>query len=154
MVVDDGIATGSTARAACRVVRAQGAARVVLATPVCAPRTARMLRSEVDEVVCLQTPAWFGAVGQFYLDFRQTSDDEVVELLRRGARPVTVPADDSPGGHGPADEQAQAADAAAEQAGHARDPGVLPDPDEWPGQPMATTLPPPRFRGGQASQGT
>ena len=154
MVVDDGIATGSTARAACRVVRAQGAARVVLATPVCAPETARMLRSEVDEVVCLQTPAWFGAVGQFYLDFRQTSDDEVVELLRRGARPVPVPAVDPPGGDGPGDEQAEAADAAAEQAGRAGDPGVLPDPDEWPGQQMATALPPPRFRGGHAAQGT
>jgi putative phosphoribosyl transferase len=104
VVVDDGIATGSTARAACRVVRAQGAARVVLATPVCAPETARMLRSEVDEVVCLETPAWFGAVGQYYVDFRQTSDDEVVELLGRGARAVPVPADDSPGDDGPADE--------------------------------------------------
>jgi putative phosphoribosyl transferase len=154
VVVDDGIATGSTARAACRVVRAQGAARVVLATPVCAPETARMLRSEVDEVVCLETPAWFGAVGQFYVDFRQTSDDEVVELLRRGARAVPVPADDSPGDDGPADEQAEAADAAAEQAGRAGDPGVLPDPDGRSGQQLATALPPPRFRGGQAGQGT
>ena len=100
MVVDDGIATGSTARAACQVVRAQGAARVVLATPVCSPQTARTLRSEVDELVCLEIPAWFGAVGQFYVDFRQTSDDEVVELLRRGARAVPVPADDTPAATG------------------------------------------------------
>ena len=149
VVVDDGIATGSTARAACRVVRAQGAARVVLATPVCAPQTARRLRGEVDEVVCLETPVWFGAVGQFYVDFRQTSDDEVVELLRRGARAVPVPADDSPGGDGPVDEEAEAADAAAEQAGRAGDPASCPDPDGRPGQQVATTLPPPCSGGGQ-----
>jgi putative phosphoribosyl transferase len=148
-VVDDGIATGSTARAACQVVRAHGAARVALATPVCAPQTARTLRGEVDEVVCLETPAWFGAVGQFYVDFRQTSDDEVVELLRRGARAVPVPADDSPGGDGPVDEEAEAADAAAEQAGRAGDPASCPDPDGRPGQQVATTLPPPCSGGGQ-----
>ena len=56
MVVDDGIATGSTARAACQVARAQGAARVVLAVPVCPPETARALREEVDELVCLEAP--------------------------------------------------------------------------------------------------
>ena len=142
VVVDDGIATGSTARAACQVVLALGAARVVLATPVCAPQTARTLRGEVDEVVCLETPAWFGAVGQFYVDFRQTSDDEVVELLRRGARAVSVPADDSPRGDGPVDEEPDA-DAAAEEAGHARDPTSCPDPDGRPGQQVTTTLPPP-----------
>lgn len=149
VVVDDGIATGSTARAACRVVRAQGAARVVLATPVCAPQTARTLRGEIDEVVCLETPAWFGAVGQFYVDFRQTSDDEVVELLRRGARAVPVPADDSPGGDGPADEETEAAHAAAEEAVRARDPACCPDPDGRPGQQAATTFPPRRSGGGQ-----
>ena len=81
LVVDDGIATGSTARAACHVARAQGAARVVLAVPVCPPETVRALRTEVDELVCLQAPASFSAVGQFYLDFRQTSDEEVARLL-------------------------------------------------------------------------
>jgi len=67
-------------------------------------------------MVCLETPAWFGAVGQFYVDFRQTSDDEVVELLCRGARAVPVPADGSPRGDGPVDEE-PGADAAAEQTG-------------------------------------
>jgi putative phosphoribosyl transferase len=82
VVVDDGIATGSTARAACRIARAQGAARVVLAAPVCAPDSAAGLRSDADELVCLEYPRWFVAVGQFYEDFRQTSDAQVTELLR------------------------------------------------------------------------
>ena len=86
VLVDDGIATGATARAACQVAKAQGAARVVLAVPVCSPDTAARLRPEVDELVSLETPAWFFGVGQFYADFRQTSDDEVVDLLQRAAR--------------------------------------------------------------------
>jgi putative phosphoribosyl transferase len=85
VVVDDGMATGSTARAACQVARAQGAARVVLAVPVCSPEAARALREEVDELVCLETPGWFFAVGQFYVDFGQTSDDEVTTLLQQAA---------------------------------------------------------------------
>jgi putative phosphoribosyl transferase len=95
VVVDDGIATGSTARAACRIARAQGAARVVLAAPVCASDSARRLRGEVDELVCLQYPTWFYAVGQFYADFRPTTDAEVTELLRRAAQglPAAVAAD-------------------------------------------------------------
>ena len=83
VVVDDGIATGSTARAACAVARALGAARVVLAAPVCARPSVRALASDVDELVCLVTPRNFGAVGQFYDDFRATEDSEVVELLER-----------------------------------------------------------------------
>jgi putative phosphoribosyl transferase len=86
VVVDDGIATGSTARAACTVARALGASRVVLAAPVCARESARSLASDVDELVCLQSPRHFAAVGQFYDDFTPTGDDEVLELLRR-ARP-------------------------------------------------------------------
>jgi putative phosphoribosyl transferase len=81
VLVDDGIATGATARAACRVATAQGAARVVLAVPVCSSGTAAELRSEVDELVCLQTPRQFLGVGEFYADFRQTTDDEVADLL-------------------------------------------------------------------------
>ncbi|HTK67014.1 MAG TPA: phosphoribosyltransferase family protein [Pseudonocardia sp.] len=94
VVVDDGIATGSTARAACQVARAQGAARVVLAVPVCARDTAIRLRHEVDELECVEVPDRFYGVGQFYFDFRQTSDDEVVDLLRRAAtvEPHPVPA--------------------------------------------------------------
>ncbi|TBR16635.1 MAG: phosphoribosyltransferase, partial [Chitinophagaceae bacterium] len=82
VLVDDGIATGSTARAACRVVRAQGAARVVLAAPVAPEGAVRRVRGEADEVVCLETPRDFSAVGQWYRDFTQTSDDEVVRLLQ------------------------------------------------------------------------
>jgi putative phosphoribosyl transferase len=85
LIVDDGVATGSTARAACRIARAQGAARVVLAAPVCACEVADALGDVIDEAVCLMTPERFFAVGQFYADFRPTSDGEVVELLRRGA---------------------------------------------------------------------
>ena len=96
LVVDDGIATGATARAACRVARAQGAVRIVLAVPAASPRAAESLRREVDELVVLETPADFAAVGQAYADFRPTEDDEVVELLRRSAQvlpePVTGPA--------------------------------------------------------------
>ncbi|MGY1706172.1 phosphoribosyltransferase family protein [Geodermatophilus sp. SYSU D00697] len=90
VVVDDGIATGSTARAACAVVRAQGAARVVLAAPVCARDGARALEAEVDELVCLETPRRFAAVGQFYDDFGPTEDAEVVELLTACAHPATA----------------------------------------------------------------
>jgi putative phosphoribosyl transferase len=90
VIVDDGIATGSTARAACQVARAHGAARVVLAVPV-APRAAIPgLSSVADEVVCLETPDRFMAIGQWYSDFSQTSDEEVVTLLRRAAMPGTV----------------------------------------------------------------
>jgi putative phosphoribosyl transferase len=84
VVVDDGIATGSTARAACAVVRAQGAARVVLAAPVVSVEAATALRAGVDELVYVLAPERFGAVGRHYADFGQTRDDEVVDLLRRG----------------------------------------------------------------------
>ncbi|MFD0555901.1 putative phosphoribosyl transferase [Stackebrandtia endophytica] len=85
LIVDDGVATGSTARAACRVARARGAARVVLAVPVASAEAARAFQvgDEVDELVCLEAPEAFGGVGQFYEDFSQTSDEEVVEFLDR-----------------------------------------------------------------------
>jgi len=86
IVVDDGLATGGTARAAVRAVRQLQATSVVLAVPVSPPDTAESLRAEVDELVCLQTPLAFMAVGQWYEDFGQTSDAEVVELLERSAR--------------------------------------------------------------------
>jgi putative phosphoribosyl transferase len=86
IVVDDGIATGSTARAACRVARAQGAARVVLAVPVAPPDAIAALRSDADEVIAVETPHWFIAIGQCYADFAQTSDAEVVDLLDRSRR--------------------------------------------------------------------
>jgi putative phosphoribosyl transferase len=90
LVVDDGIATGSTARAACRVARAHEAARVVLAAPVCAPGVAPTLGDVADEVVCLMAPERFFAVGHFYADFRPNSDAEVVELLRPGPGSYSV----------------------------------------------------------------
>ena len=87
IVVDDGIATGGTARAALEVVRAHGARRVVLAVPVAPPETLRALESLADEVVCLDAPQWFQAVGVHYVDFAQTSDQEVVDLLRYRPEP-------------------------------------------------------------------
>lgn len=83
LIVDDGFATGSTARAACLVARAQGAAKVVLAAPVGSADTVAELRHYADDVVCLGAPANFHAVGQGYRDFRQTSDEEVCDLLER-----------------------------------------------------------------------
>ena len=75
VVVDDGIATGSTARAACQVARAWGAIRVVLAVPVAPPGFQSRLGTDADEIVCLETPDPFFSIGQFYENFTQTSDD-------------------------------------------------------------------------------
>jgi putative phosphoribosyl transferase len=85
IVVDDGVATGSTARAACQVARAQGAARLVLAVPVGPPDSIAGLRAVADKVVCLEAHRWFVAIGQFYADFSQTPDEEVLDLLERAA---------------------------------------------------------------------
>jgi putative phosphoribosyl transferase len=95
IVVDDGVATGSTARAACQVARAHGAARVVLAVPVGPPGCRERFGADADDVVCLWSPEPFFAVGQAYADFSQTGDDEVAELLhraraRRRAAPGTI----------------------------------------------------------------
>jgi putative phosphoribosyl transferase len=81
IVVDDGIATGSTAKAACQVVRARGASRVVLAVPVAPSDGEARIGDDADEYVCLETPNDFHAVGQFYDDFTPTTDDEVVACL-------------------------------------------------------------------------
>ena len=85
IVVDDGIATGSTAHAACQVARAQGARRVILAAPVGPDDVADRLGPDADEVVCLHTPPLFFAVGQAYVDFAPTTDEEVIDLLDRAA---------------------------------------------------------------------
>jgi len=85
VVVDDGVATGSTAIAALRLVRAQGAGRVVLAVPVGPPDTVEALRTEADDVVCVATPPYFGAVGQFYDRFDQVSDEAAIAYLDAGA---------------------------------------------------------------------
>ena len=86
ILVDDGLATGATARAAIEVVRQRGAAEVVLAVPVAPASTVIALRRVADAVVCLHVPRWFGSVGNFYHDFAQTSDEEVARLLDRAAR--------------------------------------------------------------------
>ncbi|MCX5375863.1 alpha/beta family hydrolase [Streptomyces sp. NBC_00091] len=85
IVVDDGIATGATAAAACEVVRSQGAARVVMAAPVAPPDAVARVGAVADEVVCLSTPRAFSAVGEWYQDFSQTPDEEVVSLLAQAA---------------------------------------------------------------------
>jgi putative phosphoribosyl transferase len=87
IVVDDGIATGATMEAALHATRRANPKRLVLAVPVAPPDTIERLRSQVDEVVCLATPRLFGAIGAFYDDFRQLTDEEVVGLLRRAGRP-------------------------------------------------------------------
>jgi putative phosphoribosyl transferase len=83
VVVDDGIATGSTARAACQVARAHGASRIVLAVPVAPAAALSALRDVCDDLLCVATPDPFFAVGEWYRDFSPTSDDEVNEVLRR-----------------------------------------------------------------------
>ena len=83
IVVDDGIATGSTVRVACQVARARGAKRVIQAAPVGPPGVQTSMLPDADEVVCLTTPSDFFAVGQCYRHFPQTTDDEVIELLDR-----------------------------------------------------------------------
>jgi putative phosphoribosyl transferase len=98
VIVDDGIATGATARTACRVARAAGAARVVLAVPVAPPSTVSALADVADHVVCVLQPRVFGAVGAFYDDFRPTTDAEVMAALTAASqdREVTVTADGVP----------------------------------------------------------
>jgi putative phosphoribosyl transferase len=84
VLVDDGIATGSTARAACLVARAQGAVRVIMAAPIGPPGSAAALRTSCDEVRCLWTPTSFSSVGEWYEDFAPVPDAAVAALLRPG----------------------------------------------------------------------
>jgi putative phosphoribosyl transferase len=86
VLVDDGLATGLTALAAAEYLRRVGASRIVLAVPVAAPSSVRMVGSHVDAVVTIEEPAWFSAVGQFYRRFGQTEDAEVIALLAQAAR--------------------------------------------------------------------
>lgn len=83
IVVDDGLATGVTARAALRSVRQQQPRRLILAVPVCAPEAAQDLQAEADEVICVSSPSNFRAVGLWYRDFTQVSDAEVLDLLKK-----------------------------------------------------------------------
>jgi len=85
IVVDDGIATGATMRAALRATRLQRPKKLVLAAPVAAPDALNELRSEVDDLVCLISEEPFNAIGLFYVDFHQMNDAEVTEILSRFA---------------------------------------------------------------------
>jgi putative phosphoribosyl transferase len=85
ILVDDGLATGSTMRAAVRALRQQQAARIIVAVPIAAPSTCAEMEDEADEVICAATPEPFRAVGLWYEDFTQTTDDEVRELLDHAA---------------------------------------------------------------------
>lgn len=85
IVVDDGLATGATARAALSAARSREPARLILAAPVGAPETVASLESQADEVICVWQPADMGAVGFWYRDFKPTSDEEVVTLLAAAA---------------------------------------------------------------------
>lgn len=93
IVIDDGIATGATTRAALQAIRNRKPKELVLAVPVAPPDTITKLRGEVDALVCLETPELFGAIGYFYRDFRQVSDQEVVAILKRfpAKRPASIP---------------------------------------------------------------
>lgn len=81
VIVDDGIATGATVRAACQVVASRGALRVTVAVPVATREAIRRIRALCDEVVCLHAPAQFGAIGLFYADFSPVDDLEVKRIL-------------------------------------------------------------------------
>ena len=84
ILVDDGLATGATMRAAVSVVKQQHPQRLIVAVPVAAPDTRDALACEVDQVVCLHAPLRFQSVSQWYADFPQTSDEEVLHILHRG----------------------------------------------------------------------
>jgi predicted phosphoribosyltransferase len=86
ILVDDGLATGATMYAAVRALKQQGAGRVVVAVPIAPPETCDQLREVVDDIVCAVTPEPFHAVGLWYEDFSQTTDDEVRDLLARSTR--------------------------------------------------------------------
>jgi putative phosphoribosyl transferase len=86
ILADDGLATGVTARAAVRALRRLEPRRLVLAAPVCAAQSSELLGPEVDELVCLEAPPDLGAIGFWYRDFSQTTDEEVIELLERARR--------------------------------------------------------------------
>ncbi len=130
VVVDDGIATGSTARAACQVARAHGAARVVLAVPVGPLGWEARMADVADVLVCVETPRAFFAIGQFYADFAQTADSEVTASLERAALPaaaadpVAMPAGNPAASDPPAcDDEVEVLAGEARLAGHLTVPG-------------------------------
>jgi predicted phosphoribosyltransferase len=86
ILVDDGLATGASMMAAVQAARLQAPSRIVIAVPVAPPETVEALFSEVDEVICPLTPEWLMSIGNWYLNFSQTSDEEVIDLLHRAWR--------------------------------------------------------------------
>jgi putative phosphoribosyl transferase len=86
ILVDDGLATGVTARAAVEALRLRKPQRLILAAPVCAAQTAELFESRVDQLVCLAAPSDLGAIGLWYRNFEQTTDEEVVELLEKARK--------------------------------------------------------------------
>ncbi len=86
ILVDDGIATGATMRAAIASARAQGAQKVVVAVPVSPPEALKRIKQEADKVICIETPEIFSGVGAFYKEFGQTEDQEVITLLNKAQR--------------------------------------------------------------------
>jgi len=118
VIVDDGIATGSTARAACQIARAQGAARVVLAVPVAPPGWVARMGGDADELACVQVPEPFFSIGQFYADFCQATDDEVVACLERAAAPLGLPVSDAAADDPPQDQEVEVSDGSAGLAGY------------------------------------
>jgi predicted phosphoribosyltransferase len=93
ILVDDGLATGATMRAAVKALRQRGAAKIVVAVPVGPPDTCREFEEEADETICATIPEFFQAVGQYYEDFSQTSDEEVRDLLARAASDAAGPSE-------------------------------------------------------------
>jgi predicted phosphoribosyltransferase len=89
ILVDDGLATGATMRAAVKALRERGAAKIVVAVPVGPPDTCHALEERADETICLSTPEFFQAVGQYYEDFSQTSDEDVRELLSQATQEMS-----------------------------------------------------------------
>jgi len=83
ILIDDGLATGASMRAAIQALRVQEPAHIVVAVPVAPIETVEALRREVDELVCPLMPEWFTSIGHWYMDFSQTADAEVIELLQR-----------------------------------------------------------------------
>jgi predicted phosphoribosyltransferase len=92
IVVDDGLATGATMEAAVRSLSALGAKRIIVAVPVASVEARDRVATVADEVVCPYTPEYFSAVGQWYRDFGQTSDEEVRDLLQRAHATLAKPA--------------------------------------------------------------
>jgi putative phosphoribosyl transferase len=89
LLIDDGLATGSTMKAAVQAVRAHGPSRIIVAVPVGSPDTCREFADIADEIVCARAPEHFAAVGQWYRDFSQTTDEEVRDLLLSTSEPVS-----------------------------------------------------------------